>query len=303
MAHRPGSSSSSDFKHKWTHDVFLSFRGEDTSYGFTGNLYDALRRKEINTFIDDEKLRRGEKISPALLKAIEESRVSIVVFSENYTNSGWCLDELVAIIKCKKSKGQWVYPVFYNVDPSDVRNQRNLVGDALAKLQKKSNINEGRMNRWKSAMEELANLSGSHLKNSYRQLVYLEYLEFSCCDNLREIISIPPHLQYISAVGCPSLTKESSDLILNQGLNEIQNLTILEDGGDIPDWFDHCSKGGSLSFLVGEKFPVIALGSVLGAISLFFQLQFSLSINGIGVYVFEASFWTGGGDIVLLNDL
>ncbi|XP_070677021.1 toll/interleukin-1 receptor-like protein [Malus domestica] len=96
----------------WKYHVFLSFRGEDTRYNFTGHLCRALRQKGINTFMDDY-LSRGEEISPALLKAIEESRISVIVFSEKYASSRWCLDELVKIIDCKKSNQQMVIPVFY----------------------------------------------------------------------------------------------------------------------------------------------------------------------------------------------
>ncbi|XVF77798.1 hypothetical protein PTKIN_Ptkin14bG0075300 [Pterospermum kingtungense] len=55
------------------YDVFLSFRGEDTRKNFTDHLYDALRRKGIVTFRDDQNLKAGEEIAPELLKAIQES--------------------------------------------------------------------------------------------------------------------------------------------------------------------------------------------------------------------------------------
>ncbi|KAI9086134.1 hypothetical protein K1719_031855 [Acacia pycnantha] len=101
-------------KSKNGYDVFLSFRGEDgTRKSFTAHLYDALLRKGINTFIDDKKLDKGEQSAPTLLKAIERSRNSIVVFSVNYATSTWCLDELAHIIRCKKVKNQLVMVIFY----------------------------------------------------------------------------------------------------------------------------------------------------------------------------------------------
>ena len=109
------------FDGRW--DVFLSFRGEDTRFNFTDHLYSALRGKGINTFIDDGGLERGGEIQPSLLKAIEESKVAIVVFSENYVHSRWCLDELDKIMQCRREKVQLVIPIFYRVDPSDVRKQ------------------------------------------------------------------------------------------------------------------------------------------------------------------------------------
>lgn len=161
-------------KHGWTYDVFVSFYGEDTRYSFTGNLCYALNQRGIHTFRDDTKLRKGEGISPGLLTAIEESRMAIIVFSENYASSSWCLDELVKIIECMKEKAQLVRPVFYYVDPSDVRRQRGSYGRSMAeqeqKLRKSSETEQlavERLQTWKLALEEAANLSGWHFKAGY----------------------------------------------------------------------------------------------------------------------------------------
>ncbi|KAJ9675440.1 hypothetical protein PVL29_024385 [Vitis rotundifolia] len=97
--------------HEGIYDVFLSFRGADTRYHFTDHLYFALRDNGVHTFRDDEELERGDVIAPGLLKAIEQSRISIVIFSENYAQSRWCLDELVKIIECKTERKQIVLPV------------------------------------------------------------------------------------------------------------------------------------------------------------------------------------------------
>ena len=87
---------------RWSHDVFLSFRGADTRYNFTDHLYTALVQRGINTFKDDDNLiRRGEEIAPKLLKAVEESRSCIVVLSKTYADSRWCLDELAKITECR----------------------------------------------------------------------------------------------------------------------------------------------------------------------------------------------------------
>lgn len=88
--------SSSSFGYGFTYDVLLSFRGEDTRYGFTGNLYKVLHDSGIHTFIDDEELQKGDEITTALEKAIEESIIFIVVLSQNYASSSFCLNELTA---------------------------------------------------------------------------------------------------------------------------------------------------------------------------------------------------------------
>jgi len=161
---------------RFTYDVFLSFRGEDTRYGFTGNLYKALCDRGIHTFIDDEDLQSGEEITPALVKAIEESRIAIVVLSHNYASSSFCLDELAAILDCKK-KGLLVIPVFYKVDPSDVRYQKGSYEEALTKRQRRFKDTE-KVQKWKAALLQVANLSGDHFKEGYTTLPIFLFYKF-----------------------------------------------------------------------------------------------------------------------------
>ncbi|KAG4390487.1 hypothetical protein GLYMA_06G310000v4 [Glycine max] len=172
-----GGASSSAFGRGWTYDVFLSFRGEDTRRTFTGSLYHGLHQRGINVFIDDEKLRRGEEISPALIGAIEESRIAIIVFSQNYASSTWCLDELAKILECYKTRGQLVWPVFFHVDPSAVRHQRGSFATAMAKHEDRFKGDVQKLQKWKMALFEAANLSGWTLKNGYEFKLIQEIIE------------------------------------------------------------------------------------------------------------------------------
>ncbi|XP_027924350.1 TMV resistance protein N-like isoform X2 [Vigna unguiculata] len=149
---------------RFTYDVFLSFRGEDTRYDFTGNLYKALCDRGIHTFIDDEELQSGEEITAALVKAIEESRIAIVVLSHNYASSSFCLDELATILHCQR-KGLLVIPVFYKVDPSYVRHQKGSYEEALAKHQKRFKAQKEKLHKWKMALRQVADFSGYHFKD------------------------------------------------------------------------------------------------------------------------------------------
>ncbi|KAL5787002.1 hypothetical protein ACOSP7_003951 [Xanthoceras sorbifolium] len=76
----------------------------------------------------DYQLIRGDKISPALLRTIEESRISMI----NYASSKWCLRELAEIIKYKKMNKQIVIPVFYHVGPTHLREQIGSFKNAFA---------------------------------------------------------------------------------------------------------------------------------------------------------------------------
>ncbi|CAJ2633581.1 unnamed protein product [Trifolium pratense] len=139
-----------------TYDVFLSFRGEDTRDNFTSHLYAELCRQNIETFIDN-RLDRGEEISPALYKAIQESTIYVIILSQHYASSSWCLDELTEILKCKERYEREVIPVFYKVDPSNVRHQRQSYADDLVKHHQRFGH---KVDAWKASLTQVAGLSG-----------------------------------------------------------------------------------------------------------------------------------------------
>ncbi|XP_054785751.1 uncharacterized protein LOC129292213 [Prosopis cineraria] len=196
-----GACSSSSFIHGWTYDVFVSFNGGDTRYGFTGNLCWALNQKGIHIFRDDDSLRKGESICPALLKAIEESRIAIIVFSENYASSSWCLDELVKIMECMKEKGQKVRPVFYNVYPSDVRQASGSFGRSMAEHEARLkqtvrdwSLAQKTLQNWRAALREAANLAGWHFTDGRYEFEFVQKITEEVSKILsRTILHIADH--------------------------------------------------------------------------------------------------------------
>ncbi|XP_030970816.1 TMV resistance protein N-like [Quercus lobata] len=161
------SSSSSASSRKWKYDVFLSFRGEDTRKNFTDHLYTTLKQKGVNTFRDDKNLERGEPISHELLKAIEKSMFAIVILSKNYASSTWCLNELVKIMECKKEIGQTVLPIFYDVNPSEVRKQTGTYAQAFDEHEKCFKETMDEVHKWRATLTEVANLSGFSLQDRH----------------------------------------------------------------------------------------------------------------------------------------
>ncbi|XP_074375107.1 disease resistance protein Roq1-like [Apium graveolens] len=160
-----------------TWDVFLSFYGEDTRKNFTSHLYSALDEAGILTFRDDPALEKGQEISSGIHNAIRDSKMFIIVISENYARSSWCLNELVEILSCKKTENQ-VVPVFYYVDPTNVRRQTGSFGDALDYHEKL--YSPDMINKWKSALAQIGEVSGYHLKkhaNEYESKIIQNIVE------------------------------------------------------------------------------------------------------------------------------
>ncbi|XP_043687942.1 disease resistance protein L6-like [Telopea speciosissima] len=153
------SSTSTAFTTGWSsYDVFLNFRGEDIRNNFTGFLNLILIDKGIDVFIDSEKLWTGEAIDPALGRAIDGSKISIPVFSQGYADSKWCLLELAQIYECHESNRQLVLPIFFNIEPSHVRNQTGNFEEAFGEHEK--NFEPHTTESWRKALKEIGSLKG-----------------------------------------------------------------------------------------------------------------------------------------------
>ncbi|XP_031263463.1 protein SUPPRESSOR OF npr1-1, CONSTITUTIVE 1-like [Pistacia vera] len=204
------SSSSSSSRVSQKYHVFLSFRGEDTRDNFTSHLHAALCSKKINTFIDDE-LHRGDEISEALLNAIKESMIAVIIFSKGYATSRWCLEELAKIIECKKARDLMVVPVFYHVDSSDVRNQTGTFGEAFANHEEKQTSEK--VMRWRNALKEAANLSGFDSSNIRREAVLIGEIVKNILEELnkmspsenKDLIGIESKIEKLESLLCLEL--------------------------------------------------------------------------------------------------
>ncbi|XP_042962027.1 disease resistance protein RUN1-like isoform X3 [Carya illinoinensis] len=76
----------------------------------------------------------------------------------SFRESRWCLDELLKILDCKEGMQQILLPIFYHVDPTEVRHQKGIFGESFNKLGDKLKDN-AKMEKWKDALETVANLS------------------------------------------------------------------------------------------------------------------------------------------------
>ncbi|CAJ1952850.1 unnamed protein product [Sphenostylis stenocarpa] len=210
--------------YEWKYYVFLSFRREDTRMSFTSHLYDALCQKGVNTFIDYKELKRGEKISPSLFGAIEASRISIVILSKTYASSTSCLDELLKILECKDSKGHLVFPVFYHINPSQVREQKGTFKEALTNHERNFKNDVDKVKRWREALSEVATLSGWHING----------LESKFVKRIVEEILSKLNRTYLSVAKHPvGLDPPVNDIksLLETGLDDVRSIGIYGIGG------------------------------------------------------------------------
>ncbi|CDP00247.1 unnamed protein product [Coffea canephora] len=162
-------------------DVFLSFRGEDTRDNFTDRLYSALDTSGVRVFRDNNGLTQGDQIAGGLLEAIEDSAAAIAIISDNYASSSWCLEELAHIFQSPRL----VLPVFYRVDPSDVRRQRGPFEEGFKALEEGFGVQK--VVRWRKAMERVGGISGWVYNNrtiGYRRVVKSQHEESDLIQNI-----------------------------------------------------------------------------------------------------------------------
>ncbi|XP_048136635.1 disease resistance protein L6-like [Rhodamnia argentea] len=151
-----------------SYEVFLSFRGPDTRHGFTDCLYHGMVAAGILVFRDDESLRVGERIGGELLRAIENSKIYIPIFSTNYASSPWCLRELAYMVECasKLNGNKEILPIFFDVEPVDVKLKTNLYRQNLSQIQKTF---RSEVKSWEKALIDVGKRKGWNLKKDEGQ--------------------------------------------------------------------------------------------------------------------------------------
>lgn len=138
------------------YQVFINFRGELRR--FVKVLVDDLKEELVNVFVDEDAV-RGEDIT-TLFDEIEKSRIAVTIFSERYTESKWCLNELVKIKECMDKGKIDVFPVFFNVEREDVKNLEGNFGRNFRTL-KKTYVRDKKMTKkWKEALESVSGKFG-----------------------------------------------------------------------------------------------------------------------------------------------
>ncbi|KAK7848038.1 tmv resistance protein n [Quercus suber] len=93
-------------------------------------------------------------LAGGLLEAIEDSAASIVIISPNYASSRWCLEELAKICECRRL----ILPVFYGVDPSDVRRQTGPFEEHFRNHE--GRFGKDKIEQWRNAMKKAGEIAG-----------------------------------------------------------------------------------------------------------------------------------------------
>ncbi|XP_042483064.1 disease resistance protein RUN1-like [Macadamia integrifolia] len=204
--------------------VFINFIGEDTRNTFVGHLYSTLKDHGIHAFMDSKDLWKGEDIGPELLRAIKVSNLSIAVFSERYTESKWCLEELSQMLECHRTNNQIIFPIFFKVKTSDVKNQ---TGCLEISPQRHSKEVPETLQRWKDALQVVGDKSGWVFEDSDNQSELVKEV----VQNVLNRLNVVPLDELKLPVGLESCVKPVLSLLSNSSSKDVQFLGICSPGG------------------------------------------------------------------------
>ncbi|WVZ16875.1 hypothetical protein V8G54_009857 [Vigna mungo] len=151
---------SSSYILPWKYDVLINFTGEDIHRKFVSHLNSAFSTVGLTTFLHHPNAVKSTHIQQPILS---HCHVVIVVFTQTYSKSAWCLDQLQQIIKWHETYCRHVLPVYYEIQPSDVRLQKGDFGKALKATAQQTfsgeELEHG-MSRWNHALTKAANFFG-----------------------------------------------------------------------------------------------------------------------------------------------
>ncbi|KAG7568314.1 Toll/interleukin-1 receptor homology (TIR) domain [Arabidopsis thaliana x Arabidopsis arenosa] len=133
--------------------VFVSFRGQETRKTFVSHLRCSLDRRGIATLEDENELRGGQSDPSVVDRTIGESKVAVVLISEKYASSPWSLESLVKIMGFHHSGLLSVIPVFYDIDPSDVKKQSGKLWEPFSLHERENPKN---VQTWRQTLSQLA---------------------------------------------------------------------------------------------------------------------------------------------------
>eukprot|EP00253_Pinus_taeda_P007680 PITA_07680 len=160
-----------------TYHVFISHRGPDVKKTLASHLYHRLfSAQRLRVFLDKPQLRVGDDFPSQIKEAIRTASVHVAIFSPGYAASEWCLNELLYMLE----SGAPIIPVFYHVQPADLRRTQSKGGvysKALRKMEWKKTYDSDTMEekprhdpatieKWREALSTVASISGLDLQET-----------------------------------------------------------------------------------------------------------------------------------------
>ncbi|CAH8355249.1 unnamed protein product [Eruca vesicaria subsp. sativa] len=146
---------------------------------------------------------------------MNQSRFAVVVISEDYATSQWCLKELSFMVDLTEKKRFDLIPIFYEIDPTALKSRSGCFSKAFQDHEKRFDAKT--VSEWRRALAIVGNISGwdsntrsddsKLIQEVVRDLCDRLYLESEPSDEKSEFVGMSLHKKRMESL----LSMDSSD--------------------------------------------------------------------------------------------
>ncbi|GLJ15771.1 hypothetical protein SUGI_0259690 [Cryptomeria japonica] len=176
------------------YDVFINHCGPDVKETFAKRIFETLNDTGLKVFLDKYSLQAGDQVTAEIQAAMSSASIHIAIFSQNYVQSPWCLAELSFMLKT----GIQIIPVFYHVQPSDLRwadQGKGIYAKSFEDHEKKDRYTSGKLQEWKMALKEVSLIHGYIVNLNDDEGLALKSTMNSVLDKVRKVpLLVAKHL-------------------------------------------------------------------------------------------------------------
>ncbi|GLJ27319.1 hypothetical protein SUGI_0536140 [Cryptomeria japonica] len=202
-----------------SYDVFINHRGVDVKHTLATTLYKMLTNgMGLRVFLDSEELELGDSLPKELIEAMKSASLHIAIFSKNYAQSRWCLDELSFMFRT----GTKIIPIFYYIDIGDVRYAKGVYAKAFDLHEKKGRYTSEKLQEWKDALFNVSH-NIAHIVNSKEdEDMLLKSITYSVVKEVKKL----PFVVAEHPVGLDEIVKDF-ELTISESISSYDNVQIV----------------------------------------------------------------------------
>ncbi|XP_057847004.1 disease resistance protein RPV1-like [Cryptomeria japonica] len=146
---------------KLPYDIFINHRGPNAKKTLATDLYKTLNGMGLRVFLDSQELELGDFLPTEIEEVMRTASLHIAILSPRYAQSPWCLAELSFMLKTRTP----IVPIFYHIEPADVRHAKGVYAEAFSEYQKKGRYTSEKLQEWKNALNNVSYNVGGIIHN------------------------------------------------------------------------------------------------------------------------------------------